>query len=855
MAAECTETVVASAVVVSDEKIAVETKVTVHHAHKIRNVSVIAHVDHGKTSLTDSILERAGLVSKEKAGKARLTDNRKDEIERGITIKSTGVTILIDDLKINLVDSPGHADFNSEVSAALRITDGAIVVVDAVEGVSIQTETVLRQALAEQVTPILVINKIDRYFSELNLDAETAYHKMDNIITSINALIQTYRTDDDFSLGPEKGNVFFTSALYNWGFGLKHFAKLYSKKVILSEEKLMGYLWGDYYLNPKTKKITTDKSVLGAVRVFNKLVYEVIQDLYNSIKEAGAPLVGTERTASQQSGYEKFIEIMGKLDINLGKQEMELTGKDLFKAVMQEFTPLCDALIDGMRDHLPSPQKAQMYRVKSLYDGPLDDDVAKAIRNCDPDGPLMIFISKNVPTVDNSRFYAFGRIFSGTVHAGQKVTILASNYVRGMGKTDFYEGKAVQAVSIMVGNKFIQTDKIPCGNTCGLSGIDAFFLKSATITNVKDPYPIKMMRLNVNPVVQVAIKVKNSIDLPKLALGIKKLVRSDPCVVSFMTDNGETVIGCAGMLHLEISLNDLREFMHDAEIVVSVPVIPFRETVSERSPVCLSKSPNGHNRIWVTAEPLSDALIKDLEEKNLDLKDMKALGRKLVDQYGWEPDSARKIWAFGPEGDDLNILVDGSKGVSYLHEVKGGVIAGFLDVCQKGPLAEEKLRGIKFTITDIELHADSIHRGQGQTQIMTNRSMTASILTGGPKLVEPYYALDVQVPDRDVSVVYDVVGYKGGKIINEKRVEGTLVKILSGYLAVSESIGFDALIRERTSGSAYCSMVFSHWEHMEKGDPLDPDSKVRKIIMDNRARKGGRCEADIPPLARFLDKL
>ena len=162
----------------------------------IRNIGIIAHIDHGKTTLADSLLAGAGLLSPAMAGYARVLDFLEEEQKRKITIKTANITLLYktDDnpYVINLVDTPGHVDFTGKVTRALRVIDGAVVVVDAVEEIMAQTEIVTRQALEERVRPVLFINKVDRLITELHLSEEQIQKKLDHIISSFNDLIQLY---------------------------------------------------------------------------------------------------------------------------------------------------------------------------------------------------------------------------------------------------------------------------------------------------------------------------------------------------------------------------------------------------------------------------------------------------------------------------------------------------------------------------------------------------------------------------------------------------------------------------------------------------------------------------------------
>jgi len=223
---------------------------------KIRNLSVIAHVDHGKSTLTDSLFAGTGAIRMDQAGKRRVTDDRADEAERCITIKSTGVSFYFPETSdrsetlINLIDSPGHVDFSSEVTAALRATDGAFVVVDSVEGFCVQTETVLRQALHERIKPVLIINKLDRLFLELQCEPEEIYQRLSRVIESVNVILATYQDEamEDYSVCPLKGTVCFAAGIMGWAFTLKQFARFYAQKLNADPQKLLRNFWADRFV-------------------------------------------------------------------------------------------------------------------------------------------------------------------------------------------------------------------------------------------------------------------------------------------------------------------------------------------------------------------------------------------------------------------------------------------------------------------------------------------------------------------------------------------------------------------------------------------------------------------------------
>ncbi len=826
--------------------------------HNIRNMSVIAHVDHGKSTLTDSLVQRAGIIASDKGGGARFTDTRADEQERCITIKSTAISMyfelekdILEDVKqvtdgnqflVNLIDSPGHVDFSSEVTAALRVTDGALVVVDCVEGVCVQTETVLRQALTERIRPVLIVNKVDRALLELQLDQESLYTSFLRVIETVNVVIATYFDEaiGSCQVSPELGNVAFGSGLHGWAFTLHQFAVRYAKKFGVDRAKMMERLWGDNFFNPATKKWTTqptnDDGTENA-RGFNMLVLDPIFKLFKSILS---------------DDMESAKDMIKKLAIKLTPEEDDLRGKELLKLVMRRFLPAADALLQMFAIHLPSPVTAQKYRAETLYEGPLDDECAIAIRDCDPKGPLMLYVSKMVPTSDKGRFYAFGRVFSGTVSSGQKVRIQGPNYEPGT-KDDLFV-KSIQRTVLMMGRFVEAIEDCPAGNIVGLVGVDQFLVKSGTITTSETAHNLKVMKFSVSPVVRVAVDVKNPNDLPKLVEGLKRLSKSDPCVLCYTDETGEHIVAGAGELHLEICLKDLEEDHACVPIRTSDPVVQYCETIrSESSGVALSKSPNSHNRIFMSSCPLDDDLVLDIEAGRTGSRDeLKARARFLSETYGWDLGDARKIWAFGPNSTGPNILVDTTKAVQYLNEIKDSLVGAFSNGTSEGVLCGENMRGCRFNLVDVSLHADAIHRGAGQILPTARRVINACQLMSEPALFEPVYLVEIQCPDRAMGGIYGVLNRRRGHVFQEEQRPGTPMFNIKAYLPVNESFGFTADLRSHTGGQAFPQCVFDHWQLMG-GDSLDPTSKAGAIVCATRKRKG--LSEAVPPLDRFYDRL
>ncbi|HXX72447.1 MAG TPA: GTP-binding protein, partial [Candidatus Acidoferrales bacterium] len=481
-------------------------------------MGIIAHVDHGKTTMSDSLLAAAGLLSPSMAGTALALDYMEEEQKRQMTIKAANVSLLHERngtaYVINLIDTPGHVDFSGRVTRSLRAIDGAVVVVDSVEEIMVQTETVTRQALEERVRPVLYINKIDRLIKELRLSPDQIQERIGRIITEFNRLIDLY-AEPEYR---EKWKVSFASNTVAMGSAKDR--------------------WG-----------------------FNAEI----------AKERGV----------------KFSDVV---DAYLNDKVSELTTK----------APLHDAILNMAVEAHPPPHVAQKYRIPKIWKGQIDSDVGRAMMNCDDNGPVVMAIT-NIVVDPQAGVVASGRLFSGTITEGSTFHLLGARV-----------DQRVQQVCLFMGPYREIVGTINAGNIPALLGLDAA-KAGETLSTIKDIAPFEAVHYVTEPVVTMAVEPKYSRDLPKLVDLLRKLSLEDPNLVTKINEEtGEYLIAGMGTLHLEIATTLITKT--GLEIVTSKPIVIYRESVRGAAGPVEGKSPNKHNKIYLTVEPLQDKIIDMIKE-------------------------------------------------------------------------------------------------------------------------------------------------------------------------------------------------------------------------------------------------
>ncbi len=704
---------------------------------KIRNIGIVAHIHHGKTTLSDNLLAAAGMISNELAGKQLYLNFDEQEQARLLTINNADVTIVHEyeneRYLINLIDTPGHVDFGGDVTRAMRAVDGAVVVVCAVEGVMAQTETVLRQALREKVKPVLFINKVDRAIKELKLTSESFQKRFTTIIMEVNELIRRMAPEefvDAWSVDPRDGSVAFGSGYENWAISIPYMLKTGVK----------------------------------------------FPDIVRYVNEG------------------KSKEIAQKARIN-------------------------DVIFDMVVKHLPNPIEAQKYRIPNIWKGDAGSAVGHAMVATDPAGPTSFMVT-DITMDQNAGEIATGRVFSGHLAKGMELQVAG--------------GKAknrIQHVSLFMGPERLMVDDVPAGNIAAVIGLtDAF--AGTTMSTVPEMTPFEEIRHVSEPVVTVAIEPKHMGDLPKLIETMRKIGKEDASLkVEINQETGEHLLSGMGELHLEITqfriVNDYK-----VEIEASKPIVVYRETVKAPGGPFEGKSPNKHNKFYFEVEALPAAVsqaIKDGEiPQGKSFKDLKSLVTRM-EQLGISRDEGRGLIAV--EG--TNMLFDVTKGIQYLNETMDLIVDAFKEAMNRGPLANEKVYGLKVRLVDAKLHEDSIHRGPAQTIPAARSGVYGAMCLGGRVLLEPLQKVTVNVPQEILSGATRELQRRRGEILDMSNV-GDLQTIVA-KVPVAEMFGFASDIRSATAGKVL-------WSTESLGFEVLPTELQAKVVAEVRQRRGLKPE-------------
>nr|GAT59805.1 predicted protein [Mycena chlorophos] len=757
----------------------------------IRNVAVVGHLHHGKTALMDMLVLETHKLVWDADHPLRYTDTHILSREREISIKSSPMSLILSTTAgkshlVHFIDTPGHVNFVDEVASAIRLVDGIVLVVDVVEGLMVGTESILRHALQENIKITLVVNKIDRLILELRIKPADAYYKIKHTIEEVNTFIASIDPDPELRLSPENGNVAFASTDMTWCFTLRSFAQMYADTYgSLDVRSFADRLWGDIYFNPDTRKFTRKQADPETNRSFVHFILEPLYKLYSNVL--------SEET-------DMLRDTLSSLGIHLKPVMYKMDVRPLLKVVLDQFFGPATGLVDMIADHIPSPIEGAENKIEGTYGGPQSSELAQSMRACDPDGPVMVQITKLYQTTDAQSFRAFGRVLSGTLRKGMEVKVLGEGYSP-EDEEDMMKA-TVEDIWISESRYYIPAEEIPAGNLVLLGGVDASIIKTATIAgaNIEDDLhifrPLKHMTQSTatiaganieddlhifrplkhmtQSVLKIAIEPIAPSELPKMLSGLRSVNKSYPLVSTKVEESGEHVLIGTGELYLDSVMHDLRKLFSEIEIKVSDPVTKFSETVLETSALkCYADTPNKKNKITMIAEPLEKGIAEDIERGRVNMRmTPKERGTFFQEKYQWDLLASRSIWAFGPDENGPNVLLDDTLpsqiDKKMLGTVKEHIKQGFQWGAREGPLCDEPMRNVKFRLLDASLAQEPIFRAGS-----------------------PLYTVKALIP-------------------------------------VIDANGFETDLRTATQGQAFCQQVFDHWA-VVPGDPTDTSIKLRPL--------------------------
>ena len=643
----------------------------------IRNICVLAHVDHGKTSLVDSLISYNNIISPKMAGNVRYMDSREDEQERHITMKASSITVIYrseqlnSNYLLNIIDVPGHVDFSYEIFSSLKMVDGAIIMIDVIEGICSQTESAIRQAWDEKIKFILVLNKIDKLFRIVEKTPEEAYEHLKNLLEKVNAMMSSLILRDseinnllnlerkesnvsntsnnensikekkgeesieekekNFYFSPNKGNVIFTSATDNWAFTIDTFVDIFAKKYGTKKEVMKKVLWGDYYLDKKTKKFCEKQPNEDSNPIFVDFIMKNIYKIYQVV--------------TIEQDFPKIQKMVKSLNLNISEKDfneniLKRNPNLVLRTIMREWLPIPQTVYDVIIKELPDPIIGIQNKIDLLFPNNKysKNDFVKKIKKCLKEKkikgegvPTLAYISKMVPipkkniqginlgeinqNKDETKFMAFARLYTGEIKEGDEYYVIGPKHDIKNNKLDIKKYK-FNNIYYFMGQFLNQINIVPVGNIFSVSDLEKDVFKTSTISDDFNCPSIIPYNIDKNSNIKVSITAENIKDMPILLEGLEKLNKSDPAVNYYTQSNGEHIIVTSGEVHLERCIRDLEDSLAKVKFKISAPIVNFKEGLNNTNYTFKKKTLNKKKellKLQMEQEKLEER--KKIEEK------------------------------------------------------------------------------------------------------------------------------------------------------------------------------------------------------------------------------------------------
>ena len=784
-----------------------------HDPSRVKNLCVLAHVDHGKTTLCDYLISSSGVIAPGLAGELRFMDSRPDEQEKKITVKTSVISLAHEGSIFNVVDSPGHFDFTSEVSVALRLAEAAFVVIDVVDGVTSQTEYLIRNAFAEEIRMCVVFSKIDLLLTVLYMTPREIEERFAEILARCNAIMADLlladqcpgESTDEAHFAPEHGNVLFTSAKWGIGFSIDDMAEMYHRKHGWKVETARRTLWGPFVFDGAKQRILKRKaSNIDCPTMFEEFVAQPLHDFVHAF---------SDKTASSEALERLF----------LGKRD-DLIGASI-ESAMKAWSPLNAALMRTIQRVFPSAADAP--HAKICNTAPLEtndltsvatdeDDMRSVLAACSQESPLTIaFIAKVASTSLAHRPYVgVCKVYSGALKLGQSLYIETGDGQTLMGSVDY--------LGLFQGFEIISVQRAGAGNICAVGGdFISDVIKFGTLSSQALPRPLRPMRIFYPSVFRTAVRPKDLRDLHALRQALRTLNALDLQLEVTVDDDGEFVLGTAGVVHTERCITDLRA-MAAVEVEASEPIIRMHEAIHNISLKHTALAPKSHAfaydfRAFGVPQEMRDALDHNECARPTEWK-------KFAREVLAGIDMAQFAIIEGKRSNFLLLPVQTCE--ESKPEWVDHIVSAFNTTMKAGPLAKFPVTGVCLIVRDIVRRESgcSIFEegklGDEDCQALL-RELPGAIRHAMQRnvgvLTEPCYACEVSVKSNGpIGKIYGLINERRGKIIAEDQTQHTVVALsrftLFAKIPVSESQRVIDAIHHASGGQASCQFFSSGWE-------------------------------------------